>query len=231
MTLADEINRMILKIVESLEITSAGGASPNINTVIQANEQEQPDLEALIQKGADDDTTKESKRIDLTLKKVERWDKGNIGDINRFTSQQIGNLKDFVTNPTGFVFRTFLRKFSKGVGAIALAIIIFEAIKIVISELFKPGRVFDIRFKRDIRGEIIAFRKREDQQKLKQGFSNIIITTQPRLRGGQNQVLNTFDLVRLRNFPDNIGASQYIQEAAGMPLSKAQGRRGSAPGA
>ena len=33
--------------------------------------------------------------------------------------------------------------------------------------------------------EIIAFRRREEQQKLKQGFSNLIITSSSRLRGGQ----------------------------------------------
>jgi len=228
MTLADEINRMILKIVESLDITSANPT--HINEVIQANELEKPDLEALIQRGADDDTAKESKRIDLTLKKVEKWDKGPIGEINAFTSQQMGNLRSFVSNPVGFMVQTVFRKFAKGLGVIAFALIIFEAVKFVISELLKPGRLLDRRFKRDIRNELIAFRKREDQQKLKQGFSNIIITTQPRLRGGQNQIVNTFDLVRSGNFPDNIGTSQFIQEAAGMPLSKAQGRRGGAPG-
>jgi len=227
MTLADEINRMILKIVESLEITSAGGASPNINTVIQANETEKPDLEALIQKGADDDTAKESKQINLTLKKVEKWDKGNIGEINRFTSQQIGNLREFVSNPAGFVISTVFRKFAKGLGVIAFALIIFEAVKFIITELLKPGRLLDIRFKRDIRDEIIAFRKREDQQKLKQGFSSIIITTQPGLRGGQGQAFNTLRAVADRDTQvfENIGLDPIIDQAAGMDLSKSHGRR------
>ena len=208
MTLAQEINRMIRTALESLEITSAGGASPNINTVIQVNQEDNPDLEALIREGSLD--TESAKQ--------------------RFTSSQFGNLKEFVSNPAQFMIQTVFRKFAKGAGIFALALIIFEAVKWIISELLKPGRFLDLRFKRDINQEIIAFRQREDQQRLKQGFSNIIITTTPRLRGGQGQFVNTLDLAAGRGkFPDNIGQSGILLEAAGVSLSKCKGagRRGS----
>ncbi len=221
MTLADEINRMILKIVESLEITSANPT--HTNTVIQANEMEKPDLEALISDGGDA-AVKEKKSFVTLEKKVTKWDKGNIGDVNRFTTQQMGNLRDFVSNPFGFMIKSVFRKFAKGLGVVTFALIIFEAVKWIISELLKPGRLLDIRFKRDIRTEIIAFRRREDQQKLKQGYSNIIITTSPRLRGGQGQVTNTLDLVRNGNFPQGIGQSQIMPIVAGLPISKHKGR-------
>jgi len=223
MTLADEINRMIIKIVESLEITSANPT--HTNTVIQANEMEKPDLEAMINKGSDTDV-KEKKSIDGVIKKVDKWENGAIGDINRFTSQQLGNLKDFVSNPAQFMIQSVFRKFAKGLGVVAFALIIFEAVKWIISELLKPGRLLDIRFKRDIRDEIIQFRRREEQQKIKQGFSNIIITTAPRLRGGYSQATNTLDIVRTGGqFPTGFGQSNILLEASGMPLSKAKGRR------
>ena len=138
----------------------------------------------------------------------------------------MSNLKEFVANPTQFMIHSVFRKFAKGAGIIALALIIFEAVKWIISELLKPGRLLDVRFKRDINNEIIAFRRREDQQKLKQGFSNIIITTQPRLRGGQNQIFNTLDAAAGRTrFPENIGQSSIMLQASGVSLSKASGRR------
>ena len=223
MTLADEVNRMITKVVTSLEITSASPG--HINKVIQATEFDKPDLEALIKKDTNSAAIKERRKTGMALKKVEKWDKSNVGDISRMASNQFNTLMDFVKNPTGFIVQTFIKKFAKGVGIIALAVIIFEAVKVVISELLKPGRWLDLRFKRDIRDEIIQFRRREDQQKLKQGFSNIIITTQPRVRGGQNQTLNTFDFVRNNTFPTNIGQDTMLLQASGMAFSKVAGHR------
>ena len=230
MTLADEINRMILKVVESLEITSASPA--HINTVVQANEVDRPDLEALIKSGTDDDSTKDNKKIDNVIKKVNKWDKGNVGKVQNLTSQSFNNVMDFARNPSGFIVKTFIRKFARGIGVIALAVIIFEAVKAVIGELLKPGRLLDIRFKRDIRNEIIAFRKREDQQKLKQGFSSIIITSAPRLRGDQGaQAFQSLRAVAEGNAIvfNNIGLDPIIQPASGQSFSKILGNRPGAP--
>jgi hypothetical protein len=228
MALADEINRMILKIVESLEITSANPT--HINTVIQANELDKPDLEGIIKKGSDDSALKEQRKVGFALKKVDRWDKGNVGELSRLANNQFNTLMDFVRNPAGFVIQTFIKKFSKGVGILALAVIIFEAVKAVIDQLLKPGRWLDLRFKRDISKEIIAFRRREDQQKLKQGFSSIIITSQARLRGSVNQAgqtVNTLDYVRTGGTEqfNNIGNNPILLEASGMPISKVKGHR------
>jgi len=217
--ISEFINGMFQRILESAEWTSAGGDSPKINTLIQINQTENPDFESEIKKMVKDSPTG---------KKVTKFDKGNIGEVNRLTSQQFGNIRQLATDPAGFIVQTFIRKFAKGVGVIAFALIIFEAVKWVIGELLKPGRFLDLRFKRDINQEIIAFRRREDQQKLKQGFSNIIITTQGGLRGGQNQITNTLDLVRAGrdSFPTSIGQSNILLLASGMSLSKANGRRG-----
>lgn len=174
---------------------------------------------------AEDQVKKDRKSLKDVKDKVTIFDKGNVGEINQFTSAQMGNVRQLATDPTGFIMQTFMKKFAKGVGVVALALIIMEAVKWVISELLKPGRMLDIRFKRDISKEIIAFRRREEQQKLKQGFSNLIITSSPRLRGGQGQMVNTLDLVRNNNMPDNIGMNPVQIISSGVSISKGNGRR------
>jgi len=174
---------------------------------------------------AEDQVKKDRKSLKDVKDKVTIFDKGNVGEINAFTSAQMGNVRQLATDPTGFIMQTFMKKFAKGVGVVALALIIMEAVKWVISELLKPGRMLDIRFKRDISKEIIAFRRREEQQKLKQGFSNLIITSSPRLRGGQGQMVNTLDLVRNNNMPDNIGMNPVQIISSGVSISKGNGRR------
>lgn len=174
---------------------------------------------------AGDQVKKDKKALTEVTGKVKLFEKGNMGEINNFTSSQMGNVRQIATDPTGFLIQTFMKKFAKGIGVIALAVIIMEAVKWIISELLKPGRMLDVRFKRDISKEIIAFRRREEQQKLKQGFSNLIITSSSRLRGGQGQVTNTLDMVRNNNFPENIGMAPIQIVASGVSLSKGNGRR------
>ena len=248
--ISELINSMIQKILESSEWTSANPT--HTNTLIQVNAVDNPDFEneikSLIEKnnggkkgkkGSEEndfdrllDLRSEGKKVTdnklLVLdKKLKGFDKGHIGEINRFTSQQMGNVRQLATDPAGFIVQTFIKKFAKGVGIIAFALIIFEAVKWIISELLKPGRFLDLRFKRDINKEIIAFRRREDQQKLKQGFSNIIITTQPRLRPTSGaQITNTLNIVGGRQkAPDNVFPSTIIQIATGVSLSKGNGGR------
>jgi len=223
--LADAINKMIETILMSSTWTSAGGKAPTENFIKEFRGVETPDLLDIIEdeKDTTPEFTKQKKKDKDIEKKVDGWDKGNVGELSSLGSAQFGNVMEFAKNPFTFITGAFFKKFAKGVGVIALAAIIFAAVKVVISELLAPGRSLDRRFKRDIKNEIIAFRKREDQQKLKQGFSNIIITTSPRLRGGQNQITNTLDLVRTNTFPTNIGESTILNQASGLSLSKNKG--------
>jgi len=227
MTLADEINRMVRSILEASTWTSAGGKNPVENFIKEFRGEQTPSLETEVKTGAGKEI-KEQKKTREIIKKVDRWDKGHIGKVNSFTSTQFGNLQGFVENPAGFIINQIFKKFAKGVGIIALALIIFEAVKWIISELLKPGRLLDLRFKRDINKEIIAFRRREDQQKLKQGFSSIIITSSPRLRASVSQAAqttNTLDFVARGGFPENIGSNPMLVEAAaGQSLSKNKGK-------
>jgi hypothetical protein len=228
---------MIDTVLNGAEFTSAN--PDHINELIAINTTENPDFEVEIKKlikensgtksggvgDAGDQVKKDKKALTEVTGKVKLFEKGNMGEINNFTSSQMGNVRQMATDPTGFLIQTFMKKFAKGIGVIALAVIIMEAVKWIISELLKPGRMLDVRFKRDISKEIIAFRRREEQQKLKQGFSNLIITSSSRLRGGQGQVTNTLDMVRNNNFPENIGMAPIQIVASGVSLSKGNGRR------
>lgn len=233
MTLSDEINRMIRTMLEGMKISSAGDINRAVNTAVEFSTEEHPDLESLIRNDTENtEGVKEQKRTQEAVRKLEVYDKGKIGEINNFTSQQMGNLRGFVDNPVNFIIQSVFRKFAKGAGIIAFALIIFEAVKWIIGELLKPGRLLDLRFKRVAGEEILAFRQREDQQRLKQGFSNIIITTTPRLRGGEGQIVNTLDFAAGRGkFPDSIGQAPITLQASGVSLSKSTGRRsGRGPG-
>lgn len=229
--ISELINSMIETALKASVIISPRFSDYRVADVLNL---ENPDIETEIKNMLNDinkDTkslvsTKENKKIVELDKKIKSWDNNNVGEVARFTSNQMGNVKQIATDPTGFIIQTFIKKFARGVGIIALATVIFEAVKFVISELLKPGRWLDLRWKRDINKEIIAFRRREDQQRIKQGFSNIIITTGSRLRGGYGQVTNTLNMASGREkFPDNIGQSAIVYEAAGLPLAKAKGHR------
>ena len=237
---SDLIRNMIESALDNVHITSANPS--HINELYSDDYKSaisNPDFEVEIKKiirenttgksggvgDSEDQTKKDKKALTEVTGKVKLFEKGNMGEINNFTSSQMGNVRQIATDPTGFLIQTFMKKFAKGIGVIALAVIIMEAVKWIISELLKPGRMLDVRFKRDISKEIIAFRRREEQQKLKQGFSNLIITSSSRLRGGQGQVTNTLDMVRNNNFPENIGMAPIQIVASGVSLSKGNGRR------
>jgi len=213
--LTEAVNRLL----SSLQISSASPG--HINEVLQTDPA--IDLDEALSDALQDTDVKQQKEVNDTVKKVERFDKGNVGEMQRFSSSQFGNIRQFAKNPLTFMLGTVFRKLSRGAGVLILVSLITAAVKVIIGEMLKPGRFLDRRFKRDIKDEIIAFRRREDQQKLKQGFANIIITTSPRLRGGENQTYNTLNDVRNKTFPSNIGQSNIQVLASGVSLSKNKG--------
>lgn len=209
--------------LESLQITSAGGDSQKINEVLQVD----PSID--LDEALEDRTDKQAKKeieVQNTVKKVKVFENGQVGEINRMASAQFGNLREFSKNPITFIASVFTKKFAKGAGVVALALIIFGAVKAVIAELLRAGRWLDRRFKRDIRKEILQNETRKNQQKLKQGFSNVIITTTSGLRGGYKQTYNTLDRVRTNTFPVNIGANPMLLQSSGVSFSKNKGNGG-----
>jgi len=230
MTLADEINRMIKTVLESSTWTSAGGKNPVDNFVKEFRGVENPDLEGIISggEGADPEVVEKNTKVDRTVKDVGLFQKGQVGEVQRMTSAQFGNVRALAQNPTQFFIGTILRKFAKGAGIAALALILFEVVKFIIAELLKPGRFLDIRFRRDIVGEILAFRQREEKQKLLVGTSSIIVTTIGGLRGGEGQVsgnLRGLAGLQPQPLPRDFKIIAPEAQASGQDLTASKGKR------
>ena len=245
-SLSELINGMIRRMLEDSEFTSA---SPGHTNYLQAiNAEENPDLESEVKKLlVDNDKTNkpngfiktddgkdkaQEKAVTSLTKKVDLFDKGNIGEIQAMTSAQFGNVRALATNPVQFMMGTVFKKLAKGAGIIGLALIIMEAVKFIINELLKPGRMLDRRFKRDIEREIFAFRSREEKQKLRQGFSNIIVTSIGGLRGGAGQITSSRGLIATGQI-DRVLNTAFTQPgtsgvSTGLDLKTKVGKPGSA---
>jgi hypothetical protein len=242
LTLSELINEMIQRQLESSEFTSANPT--HINTFIQTNAIESPDIEDEIKRiisensqpqkqtgttRLDVDSTKKEKTELKTFKnKLTAFDKGNVGEIQSLTSAQFGNVRQLASNPVQFMMGTVFKKLAKGAGVVGLALILMEVVKFIINELLKPGRLLDRRFKRDIEREIFAFRSREEKQKLRQGFSNIIVTSIGGLRGGAGQLVSSRGLVAT-GMIDTVINNTFAQPgttdiAAGVSLKERVGK-------
>jgi len=204
MTLSDAINRSIEIALTGAKITSASPG--HINTVFLLEEMDHTDFESEIRAIVEEeinlieldvakspneltggDTTVNTAKLEKEINKVnsemENLLDSPFGDLASLTREQASNLQSFSKDPFQFILTRFLKKFAKGAGIILLATIIFAAVKFIISELFKPGRLLDIRFKRVARDEILLFNSREEQAELRQGFRTVTVTTIPFLRG------------------------------------------------
>ena len=184
---------MIESALESVDVTSANPT--HTNKVIQVNNIEMPDLDAIVREGRDEPTTiKENLKLKNTVSTVQEYEQGTIGKIKDLTTAQAGNLISFARNPFQFIVSSVFRKFTKGAGILALITIIFEAVKTIIMELFKPGRFFDTRFRERIGAQVLLFLERKEQQELRQGFKRVITTTIGGLRGNtlQGQIGGNF---------------------------------------
>ncbi len=58
---------------------------------------------------AEDQVKKDKQSLKDVTKKVTLFEKGNMGEINAFTSAQMGNIKQVATDPTGFIIQTFMK--------------------------------------------------------------------------------------------------------------------------
>lgn len=224
MGLTDDVKRML----ESIKISSAGDTNRNINVVVSIDDV--PDLEASLKQLEQDDPeiSERNSIIDKTVGQVTDFGKGNVGEVQRMTSQQFGNIRSFALNPFQFMIQSVFSKFKSGAGIGALALVFFEVVKFIISELLKPGRFLDRRFKRIINNEILSFRSREEKQKIRQGLTQIIVTTMPRLRNGANQSTNTLRQASgldAQTINSTFTQPRTADAAAGIPMSLAKGRR------
>jgi hypothetical protein len=246
--ISEDVQKMILSALESMEVTSASPG--HINRLIQVENIDVGNIDQSLEQeirrivsevkdkelkqgksgnkslvSAEEERLKLKKDIKNQGNQIKTWKQGNVADLHAMSSAQFGNVKAIAANPTSFIVNTFIRKFAKGAGAVALALLIFDAVKWVVAELAKPGRLLDRKFKRDIHNEILAFRKREDKQKLAQGYSRIIVTSMPRLRGGQSQTFDSFRQLASGK-PVFPGDSFMIAQPKGSPISTESKTRG-----
>lgn len=177
MGLTDKIQRLIQDAFRGARITSASPG--HINEVIDVAFTDIPDLDVEISKILTEDST--FKRFTKDNKeKVEKIEKHPL--LN-FTQDQIQNVTAMASNPAGFLISTVFRKFAKGAGVLTLAVILFEAVKVIVDELFKPGRILDTRFRETIDRQLIVFMSRKEQKELDQGIRPFITSTLGGLRG------------------------------------------------
>src|SRR3990167_9884671 len=218
MTLSDKLKTMMEQALQSMRITSANPT--HINHVIDFNFNTIEDFDEDLTEGFLG--TKEGKEIASAKDLVKQFEVGNVGDLQRLTKTQFSNIRSIAINPFGFFTGVLLRKVTRGVGIAALVLLLFEVVKFIIDELMKPGRALDRRFKRIVAGEIRIFTERQEQEELRLGFKQIIVTSRPFLRGGQGQISGNFYV------PQGTIRQSFYQK--GIPLeapnAKAQGAKG-----
>lgn len=233
--ISDLINQMFQRSLESAEFTSASPG--HINNLIQVNAIESPDFEAEFKRIIDDQTKtvtqtssekdvvsseKIKKTVEETKLKMDDVLSSNLGDLKSLSTEQFGNITSLATNPFGFVTKTILAKLTKGAGVIFIIAIAVEVAKFLIDELFKPGRMFDMRFRAQIDKQIVQFLTRKEQEELRSGYKSLITTTIGGLRGGslRGQIGGNF-----YSSPTGTGSGMYDPSYVRFPSRAAQDMR------
>lgn len=201
MAISDVINKMIEIALTGAKITSASPG--HVNTVFLLEEMDHPELEDEIRNIIEeeikltkvedvktpnltgDDSTKLKKEVNILTETQEKFKASPLGTLTSLTRSQTEVLQSFTKNPFEFIITRFFKKMPKGTPHIILILAVLAAVKIVISELMKSGRLLDRRFKRLIRDEILLFNSREEQAELRQGFRTVTVTTMPFLKGAE----------------------------------------------
>jgi len=179
----DALRQFIEQALYSMSITSANPTHTNVVEAGTVNLNPQ-DFEQLLEK----DTFKGNKEFKDVKDTITSYKEGNVEQINKFSSQQFSNIKAMASNPIGFLVQMFSRQVMKIISVIGIIAIIAEIVKFVVMEALKPGRLLDRRFKRLAQDEIQLFWDHQEQQKLRQGFRDIRVTSHPGLRGGLDMV-------------------------------------------
>lgn len=194
----------IRNIFNSLRTTSAGGTAPHENVVTEV---EIPDLDKIVEdilkdsKGIKEDSPSNEKSSPIDDTKPDRKTKknqdsikeneqklddlfdGNVGDVQKLSKEQFGNIRQIATNPFSFMVQTILAKLKTGAGILFVVAIAVEVVKFLILELFKEGRPFDVRLRERVDDQLIKFLDRKEQEELRASHKSVIVTTIGGLRG------------------------------------------------
>ncbi len=242
MTLSDTINRMIERALLSSYIVSPRFDDYKITVVEQV---ENPDLEAEIKGMIQDDviaggatatadakatppagssstTSTDPQNQKILNQKVESFDTGNVGQIQKMSTEQFSNVQQLAKDPFQFMIANVFKKLAKGAGVAAFATIFYAVVQLILTDLQKPGRAFDRKFKRDVRNEILTFTNEREQQQLRQGFKSVIITTLPFLRRSETRGQISGNLYNPTAIPEN----RLDPRREEPPSLRAQGQSG-----
>ena len=207
---------MIDKFVASSEWTSANPT--HINTFIQANAIDSPDFEAEINrlikegggKGSKGDKTRGDEKTKLNDKKLDsikvQQDQllgGNVGKIQKFSTQQFGTIKSISTNPIGFILGKIGTKLVRGGVILGLVLLVEQIMQFALAEMMKPGRILDRRLKIMIEDQQLAFTRRSELANLRQGFRTVFVTASPFIRGQKGTIGTNL------MFQHNTGSTPY----------------------
>jgi len=190
MGFTDVLRQFIERALFSQDISSANPTFTNKVRAVDINPQ---DFDGIIREeiqkvvGAQPGT-KGAKNTKEQSEKLTGLLEGHVGELNQLTSKQFGNIKQMASNPVGWLAMVFTGKLAKVASVIGLSLIIIEIVKFIIDESMKPGRALDRRFKRLASEEILLFMTHQEQEKLRRGFRDVRVTTNPGLRGGMSMV-------------------------------------------
>ena len=113
----------------------------------------------------------------------------------------VGKAKGLMKNPLsilgmgagGLKGMSGLLMFGGIYGMIAMAVIEFGSA--MIDSLFKPGGIYDTRFRRNIKEEVIKVFDLKEKEDIAQGRRTIRVTTSSALRGTDNKVRSNLDII------------------------------------
>jgi hypothetical protein len=192
---------MLESMLRSSEWTSANPT--HTNTFIQANALENPDFEGEIEKLLDkndgnsslskkvknDEKAKtQDKKLTGIAEKIEAFNKGPVGKIQKFSTEQFGNIKGVASNPVGFIFGKLGTKLVRGGVILGLILLIEQIIQFVIDEGMKPNRWLDRRLRVSVEDQVLSFTRRQELADLRQGFRSVFITASPFMRGSVGNI-------------------------------------------
>lgn len=187
--------------LESSEWTSANPT--HTNTFEQANALDNPDFEReilrLLKDGdgkgsikdknlSKEDKERELKKVSKLKDKLESLEKGPVGQVSKFSTEQMGNVTGIARNPVGFIFGKLGTKLIKGGVIIGLILLIEQIIQFIIAEGMKPNRWLDRRLRIRVEDQVLNFTRRQELADLRQGFRSVFITASPFMRGVQGNI-------------------------------------------
>lgn len=185
MTLADEIEKMILSALESMEVTSASPG--HINHLIQVNNIDKPDLEPFLTQNDKKEFRKEIGEASF----ISNEQKNNVKQqFQQLSKEDVQGMLDKVglrpDNISGLLqlvggkgaIGSISRVAGLAVpltGPVATSLMIEPVTKAVIAELQRPGGFMDKRVKIDAQKEFFAALDRQTRQNTRIGDRQVII--------------------------------------------------------